>query len=409
MASQRQLLLVDLDSGSADVIFTGYVIEWVAMSANGAWAVTTSVPPDWDYSKHDWNGPRTLRLFDLEQRLCVRTWQAHRAFISDLALSADGRFLATASRDRTVKLVDLRNAVTLGSWRCARGVEAVALTSSGHRLAYVSRGGVLTVRGRNGGVVGRYTNCGAEPGCVALSKNGNKIVVAIGGEVSVVDVRKATRFGPFAGTQPYQESLAIDDQAHHAITGELGHQLVLWDLKKMSKAKRPGEWISGIWAGSDKALVHQGSLSIWDYSPSERAGFRLARHCEVTAAPSAGFWAMAKWSPTGGGRIRVGKWGQRQTKPLLESRELSRAMLSSMHFSRNGKRLIVHTHKFGCRVLEVSTGRTVWKNGNLGLGVRPYLSPSGTYLFCCWYSGKVEVRLTYPFWKQRYRRTEDFL
>src|SRR5205814_6049665 len=74
MASQRQLLQVNLESSTVEVIFTGSVIELVAISADGAWAVTTSVPPDWDYFKHDWNGPRTLRLFDLERRSCVRTW-----------------------------------------------------------------------------------------------------------------------------------------------------------------------------------------------------------------------------------------------------------------------------------------------------------------------------------------------
>ena len=85
MASQRQLLLVNLENATAEVIFDGPVLEYVAISGDGAWAVTTGVPPDWDYFKHDWNGPRTLRLFDLKQRACVRTWEAHRAVIADLA------------------------------------------------------------------------------------------------------------------------------------------------------------------------------------------------------------------------------------------------------------------------------------------------------------------------------------
>src|ERR1700683_5317871 len=62
-------------------------------------------------------------------------------------------------------------------------------------------------------------------------------------------------------------------------------------------------------------------------------------------------WAIAKWSSNGDGRIRVGKWGRKQTRPLVQSRDLSRSMLPSMHFSRNGKRLLVHIHKFGCRIL----------------------------------------------------------
>jgi WD40 repeat protein len=126
MASQRQLL-VDLEDAAAEVIFTGGVIESVAISADGAWAVTTSVPPDWDYAKQDWNGPRTLRLFDLERKSCVRTWEAHRALINDLALSANGRFLATGSRDNTAQLADLvrpedsRFVEMREGGRCSRG------------------------------------------------------------------------------------------------------------------------------------------------------------------------------------------------------------------------------------------------------------------------------------------------
>src|ERR1700722_8156718 len=115
----------------------------------------------------------------------------------------------------------------LGSWKCAREVDAVALTPSGHRIAYASR--VLVVRRRNGDLVRRIASCGADRGCLALSKDGSKVVFASGGEVSAVDLRTAARFGPFPGTQPHQSSLVIDDHARHAITGELGNQLVIWD------------------------------------------------------------------------------------------------------------------------------------------------------------------------------------
>jgi WD40 repeat protein len=390
MALQRQLLLVDLESASVEVIFTGNIIELVAMSADGARAVTSSVPPTWDYSKHDWRGPRTLRLFDLDRKSCIRTWTAHRGRITDLALSEDGRFLATASRDQTAQLVDLAKAKTIGLWRCARDVDAVALTPSGHRIAYVSRGGTLVVRRRNGEVIQRLANCGAEPGCVALSKDGHKVVLAIGGTVSVVDLRIPNRLGPFLGTQPYLSSLVIDDHANQAITGELGGQLVLWDLTKLKRALS-GDWTSGIWAGSDRALVHQDAISLWDLSSGKRTEFRAGRHCEVTAAPSAGMWAIASWSPDGRGSIRIGRWGHRQTKPLVQSRDLSRSMLPTMHFSRNGKRLLVHIHKFGCRILNPANGRTVWQRRNLGLGVRPFLSPSGRYVLSFWYNGRLEV------------------
>src|ERR1700722_1704823 len=83
----------------------------------------------------------------------------------------------------------------LGSWKCAREVDAVALTPSGHRIAYAS--GRLVVRRKNGELVRRIASCGADRGCLALSKDGSRIVFASGGEVSAVDLRTAARLGPF--------------------------------------------------------------------------------------------------------------------------------------------------------------------------------------------------------------------
>jgi hypothetical protein len=107
----------------------------------------------------------------------------------------------------------------------------------------------------------------------------------------------------------------IDDHANHAITGEMGDQLVLWDLTKLKRAESPGDWTTGIWASSDKALVHQDAISLWDFFSGKRTEFHPGHHCEVAAAPSAEVWAIARWSSNGGGRIRVGKWGRKQTSP----------------------------------------------------------------------------------------------
>ncbi len=60
MAAQQNLLLVDLEAAAAEVIFTGFVMETIAISADGAWTIITSVPPDWDYATHEWTGPRIL-------------------------------------------------------------------------------------------------------------------------------------------------------------------------------------------------------------------------------------------------------------------------------------------------------------------------------------------------------------
>ncbi len=85
MASQRELLLVNLETATAEAIFTGSVIEGVAISADGGWAVMTGVPPGWDYlntigmgrerfASSIWNGGH---VFELGRRtvLLSRIWR----------------------------------------------------------------------------------------------------------------------------------------------------------------------------------------------------------------------------------------------------------------------------------------------------------------------------------------------
>lgn len=87
----------------------------------------------------------------------------------------------------------------------------------------------------------------------------------------------------------------IDEEAEHVLTGEIGPQLVLWDLMKTHKTDSDGQWISGIWASADKALVHQDGLSLWDLSTGHASQILKPGSYVVTAAPGAGVWAIARW------------------------------------------------------------------------------------------------------------------
>ena len=135
----------------------------------------------------------------------------------------------------------------------------------------------------------------------------------------------------------------IDEEAEHVLTGDIGPQLVLWDLMKTHKTYSDGQWISGIWASADKALVHQDGLSLWDLSTGHASQILKPGSYVVTAAPGAGVWAIARWLATGS-RIRIGKFGRKPDTLFMESRDLSRGMATSLQLSRNGKRLLVLVH-----------------------------------------------------------------
>jgi WD40 repeat protein len=76
---------------------------------------------------------RTVRLWDLESRSQIRSWEEHSREVRSLAYSPDGQLLASASADRTVRLWSSRGATHV--LRHREAVTQVAFAPEGRRLA----------------------------------------------------------------------------------------------------------------------------------------------------------------------------------------------------------------------------------------------------------------------------------
>ncbi len=199
-----------------------------------------------------------------------------------------------------------------------------------------------------------------------MGRDGSRVVMAgAGGWVSVVDLRKKKRTGPSLGTQPDLTSLAIDREARHAITGEQGRQIVRWDLTRGGKEEEDESvWIFGIWAGTDSAIVRGEGVWRWELSTGRRTAVRVPTQCEIASAPSAGIWAVSKWSESG-----RGTHPDRQVGPAARHAAYkSKRRMSSLQISRHATRLVAAVHPLGCVVLELADGRTIWQKDDLAIG-----------------------------------------
>lgn len=391
MAQQRQVLLVDFERLTAEPIFNEGVLERIGISADGNWAVSASVPPDWDYFEVGWNGPRTLRLFDLQSKRLTWTWQAHRAALQDLALSANGRFLITGSLDCSVKLFDLQAHVLLATWRCDRKVQAVAITPSGGRVAYSSNGGVLTFRRRDGKVLARYKDCRTEVGCLALSDDGRKAVGVGGHEIFAVDLAKPATVVSAISPQSYVTSLRIDSRARYAITGESSEPFVLWQLNKLKGEEPQRAEISSVWASNDLAFIQSDGLALLDLRSGIPSKFAAPKNSKIAAAPSAGVWAISTLSSGGRFSVRIGQWGKKKTVPILKFTDTSLFSPPNLCFSRDGSRLMVDGGKSGPRVFDVSSGLELWQPSDLPAWAYFALSPTGRFLLSWSLGGDTHV------------------
>jgi eukaryotic-like serine/threonine-protein kinase len=88
-------------------------------------------------------GDRTVRIWDLESGAVVKTLHGHVDLANNVAYSPDGRRLASISYDRTIRIWDIAS----GESRVLRGhrgsVEAVAWIDDGRRLVTASRDGTV--------------------------------------------------------------------------------------------------------------------------------------------------------------------------------------------------------------------------------------------------------------------------
>src|SRR5262249_1021472 len=88
---------------------------------------------------------RTLKIWDLMNGRPVRTLAGHRGRVSAMVVTPDGRYALSGSLDGTLKLWDLATGVAgLGRDEHSRGVSALTLTPDGRCALSGSTDGTLT-------------------------------------------------------------------------------------------------------------------------------------------------------------------------------------------------------------------------------------------------------------------------
>jgi WD40 repeat protein len=91
----------------------------------------------WNKEKKAWEGE--IKIWDAKLGKQIRSIKGHTDAIEGLALSKDGKFLASASEDQTVKIWDLATSKDVQTLKGHTGmVQAVAFTHDGKKLATAS-------------------------------------------------------------------------------------------------------------------------------------------------------------------------------------------------------------------------------------------------------------------------------
>ena len=132
----HEVWLFDMETGQMIRVFAGHTksIASIALSPDGRLLATGSAD-------------ETVKIWEVETGRALQTLQGHSQAVTDVAFSADGRLLATGSADKTARLWDISTGRLLQTFRGhSDWVLAVAVSPDGKYLATGGSGKDPTVR-----------------------------------------------------------------------------------------------------------------------------------------------------------------------------------------------------------------------------------------------------------------------
>jgi len=310
--------------------------------------------------QEDWRGFEWYYLKNLCRGDETHTFHGHAQPVRGVAISPDGKLLASGSEDRTIQLRDLAsktNVVTLRGH--ADAVNALAFTRDGTRLASgsadktVKLWDVATRR-----IVAQFTNHAAAVTSMAFSPDGKRLAVGTdGASAKLWDVATSLELHEFPAPDETANLVTVSpDGKWLAIAGN-GSRIRLWGLETMQPEPDLYDEAGITWGlvfspdNEVLAATRSDGIVLWDFAARRVIGKLKGHEAEVhpvAFSPDGKTLASGSIDST----VRLWDISSRQSIRIFKGHK---AWVRSLAFSPDGRKLISGSMDLDVKLWEVSS------------------------------------------------------
>jgi WD40 repeat protein/serine/threonine protein kinase len=361
-------------------------IRSVAFSADGRWLATAG-------------DDSTVKVWDVPTNQERHTLRGHTARVRSVAFSPDGRRLASAGDDKTIHIWDMATGGTLQTLSGhTRSVVSVAFSSDGRLASGSSDQTIKYWDITTGRLIRSWSTQDAGVRCVAFSTDGRHLVSAgVDGTIKIWEVASGRHLRTAAGHRGTVYGIAFSPDGRLFASASQDTTLKLWRFPSGSEVRTlPGQssYVYGVaFSGDGRHLASAGAdglVKVWDTATGEE---KLTLRGHAGPVNSVAFHPDARRLASGSLDHTIKIWDATADQTPMAIHGYS-SPIDSVVFSSDGKRLATACADKAVKILDAATGmETIALHANTSSVNSMTFSPCGRWLAC---AVEGEVRICSP-------------